>query len=201
VQEVALDRLQDRRPKDLLRRERGMSTMSPTEFRAAITVNRTVAVVFDFWHDVQNLPRFLEQLQSVRDLGGGRSRWRQADQTGAEIEFDVELTAHEVDERVAWRSLDDGEDGSSGEVTFTVAPGERGTEVRAVVRQLTAGRGLGATAAALLGADDGDDQLRNDLRRFKQLLETGEVVRSEARPEGTSATELASQRPAQPLPA
>jgi uncharacterized membrane protein len=53
--------------------------MSPTESRAAVTVNRPVAEVFAFWHDVQNLPRFLEQLQSVRDLGGGRSRWRHAD--------------------------------------------------------------------------------------------------------------------------
>jgi uncharacterized membrane protein len=53
--------------------------MSPTESRAAVTVNRPVAEVFAFWHDVQNLPRFLEQLQSVRDLGGGRCRWRHAD--------------------------------------------------------------------------------------------------------------------------
>jgi uncharacterized membrane protein len=77
--------------------------MSPTESRAAITINRPIAEVFAFWHDVQNLPRFLEQLQSVRDLGGGRSRWRQIDQTGTEIEFDVELTAQEINERVAWR--------------------------------------------------------------------------------------------------
>jgi uncharacterized membrane protein len=176
--------------------------MSPTESRAAITVNRPIAEVFAFWHDVQNLPRFLEQLQSVRDLGGGRSRWRQADQSGAEIEFDVELTAQEINERVAWRSLDNSEVESSGEVTFTAAPGERGTEVRAAIHQRAKGRGLAAAAAALLDADgDGDQQVREDLRRFKQLLETGEVVRSEARPEGTSAGNLASQRPAQPLPA
>jgi len=173
--------------------------MTPTESRAAITVNRPVAEVFTFWHDVQNLPRFLERVQSVRDLGGGRSRWRQADQTGAEIEFDVELTAQEINERVAWRSLDDSEIESSGEVTFTAAPGGRGTEVRAALHKRPKGGGLAAAAAALLGADD-DQQVRDDLRRFKQLVETGEVVRSEASPEGTSATDLASQRPAQPLP-
>ena len=61
------------------------------------------------------------------------------------------------------------------------------------------GFGLAAAAAALLRAGD-DEQIRDDLRRFKQLLETGEVVRSEASPEGTSAVNLASQRPAQPLP-
>ena len=171
--------------------------MSPTESRAAITVNRPVAEVFAFWHDVQNLPRFLERLQSVRDLGGGRSRWRQADQTGAEIEFDVELTAQEINERVAWRSLDDSENESSGEVTFTAAPGDRGTEVRAALHQRTTGGGLAAAAAALLGAG-GDQQIRDDLRRFKQLLETGEVVRSEAGPEGAGAGNLTSQRPAQP---
>ncbi len=173
--------------------------MSPTESRAAITVNRPVAEVFAFWHDVQNLPRFLERLQSVRDLGGGRSRWRQADETGAGIEFDVELTAQEINERVAWRSLDDSEIESSGEVTFTAAPGGRGTEVRAALHQRDRGGGLAAAAAALLRAGD-DAQIRDDLTRFKQLLETGEVVRSEASPEGTSAVNLASQRPAQPLP-
>lgn len=174
--------------------------MSPTESRAAITVNRPVAEVFASWHDMQNLPRFLERLQSVRELGGGRSRWRQADQTGAEIEFDVELTAQEINERVAWRSLDDSEIESSGEVTFTTAPGGRGTEVRAVLHERPKGGGLAAAAAALLGAD-GDQQVRDDLRRFKQLLETGEVVRSEASPEGAGAGNLASQRPAQPLQA
>jgi uncharacterized membrane protein len=174
--------------------------MSPTESRAAITVNRPVAEVFAFWHDVQNLPRFLERLQSVRDLGGGRSRWHQADDSGAEIEFDVELTTQEINERVAWRSLDDSENESSGEVTFTTAPGGRGTEVRAALHQRPKGGGLAATAAALVGAD-GDQQVRDDLRRFKQLLETGEVVRSEASPEGAGAGNLASQRPAQPLQA
>lgn len=174
--------------------------MAPTESRAAITVNRPIAEVFTFWHDVRNLPRFLEQLQSVRDLGGGRSRWRQADQNGAEIEFDVELTAQEINERVAWRSLDNSEIESSGEVTFTAAPGGRGTEVRAALHQRAKGRGLAAAAAALLGAG-GNQQVRDDLRRFKQLLETGEVVRSEASPEGAGAGNLASQRPAQPLQA
>jgi uncharacterized membrane protein len=174
--------------------------MSPTESRAAITVNRPVAEVFAFWHDVQNLPRFLERLQSVRDLGGGRSRWRQADQTGGELEFDVELTAQEIDERVAWRSLDDSGTESSGEVTFAAAPGGRGTEVRAALHQPSKGGGLAAAAAALLGAR-GDQQIRDDLRRFKQLLETGEVVRSEASPEGAGAGDLTSQRPAQPLQA
>jgi uncharacterized membrane protein len=174
--------------------------MSPNESRAAITVNRPIAEVFAFWHDVQNLPRFLEQLQSVRDLGRGRSRWRQTDETGAEIEFDVELTAQEINERVAWRSLEGSEIESSGEVTFTAAPGGRGTEVRAVLHQPAKRGGLAAAAAALLDAD-GNQQVRDDLRRFKQLLETGEVVRSEASPEGTSARNLASQRPAQPLPA
>ncbi len=181
--------------------------MSPNESRAAITVNRPVAEVFAFWHDMQNLPRFLEQLQSVRDLGGGRSRWRQTEKTGAgeEIEFDVELTAQEINERVAWRSLEGSEIESSGEVTFTAAPGGRGTEVRAALHQPAKGSGgIAAAAAALLDGDgdsDSDQQLRDDLRRFKQLLETGEVVRSEASPEGTSARNLASQRPAHPLPA
>jgi uncharacterized membrane protein len=173
--------------------------MSPNESRAAITVNRPVAEVFAFWHDVQNLPRFLEQLQSVRDLGAGRSRWRQTDESGTEIEFDVELTAQEINERVAWRSREGSEIESSGEVTFTAAPGGRGTEVRAAVHQPKGG-GLAAAAAAVLDGD-GSQQVRDDLRRFKQLLETGEVVRSEASPEGTSARNLASQRPAQPLPA
>ena len=72
--------------------------------------------------------------------------------------------------------------------------------MRAALHQRAKGRGLAAAAAALLDAD-GNQQVRDDLRRFKQLLETGEVVRSEASPEGAGAGNLASQRPAQPLQA
>ena len=83
-------------------------------------------------------------------------------------------------------------------ITYGPAPGDRGTEVRVVLEQTVPGGALGQKVAAVVGADP-QRQLDDALRRFKQLVETGEVIRSEASPGGTDAKQQRSQRPAQPL--
>ena len=85
-------------------------------------------------------------------------------------------------------------------ITYGPAPGDRGTEVRVVLEQSVPGGQLGQKVAAVVGADP-QRQLDDAVRRFKQLVETGEVIRSEASPGGTDAKQQRSQRPAQPLAA
>ncbi len=85
------------------------------------------------------------------------------------------------------------------EISYSPAPGNRGTEIRVEIRRSAVGAALGR-AAALVGADP-QRQLDDALRRFKQVLETGEVVRSEGSPEGTDARQQRRQRPAEPLAA
>ena len=83
-------------------------------------------------------------------------------------------------------------------ITYGPAPGDRGNEVRVVLEQSVPGGQLGQKVAAVVGADP-QRQLDDSLRRFKQLVETGEVIRSEASPGGTDAKQQRSQRPAQPI--
>ncbi|MGH3822919.1 MAG: SRPBCC family protein [Pseudonocardiaceae bacterium] len=171
--------------------------MSEIEAKAAITVNRPVPEVFAHWNDVENLPHFMAHLQSVTSLGEGRSRWRAAGPAGVEVEWDAEISDHRIDEYIAWRSVGGATVTNWGEVEFRPAPGGRGTEIRVRLAYHPPAGKLGATFAKLFG-EAPDQQLRDDLRRFKQVLETGEVVRSEGSPEGTKTRRLIAQRPAQP---
>jgi uncharacterized membrane protein len=97
----------------------------------------------------------------------------------------------------AWDSGDSAPFGDA-EVTYAPAPGERGTEVRVTIDQTVRGGKLGGVIAAAVGSDP-KRKLEDALRRFKQLLETGQVVRSDGTPEGTDAKQLRNQDAAQPV--
>jgi uncharacterized membrane protein len=172
--------------------------MTKIEVKDWITVNRPVAEVFAYWHDVENFPRFMAHLQSVKSLGSGRSRWRAAGPAGVEVEWDAEVSGERIDEFIAWRSVAGATVENSGEVEFRPAPGGRGTEIRVRLTYDPPAGKLGVAVAKLFG-EAPHQQVRDDLRRFKQILETGEVVRSEGSPEGAKTRQLFSQRPAQPI--
>ena len=169
------------------------------EAKGAITINRPVGKVFSYWHDLENLPRFMAHLESVESLGGGRSRWRVAAPARVKLAWEAEVSEERIDELIAWRSLPDAKVTNWGAVEFRPAAGRRGTEVRVRLHYDPPGRRLGATIAKLFG-ESPDQQVKDDLRRFKQVLETGEVVRSEGSPEGTRALRQVAQRPARPAP-
>ncbi|MDQ4010616.1 MAG: SRPBCC family protein [Actinomycetota bacterium] len=104
--------------------------VSGIEATGYVTVNRPLGEVFAYWHDLENLPRFMAHLQSVQSLGDGRSRWRAAGPAGVEVEWDAEISGERIDELIAWRSVGAATVKNSGEVEFWPAPGGRGTEVR-----------------------------------------------------------------------
>jgi uncharacterized membrane protein len=170
----------------------------PVKVRKAITVNRPAHEVYTFWRDFENLPRFMWHLESVQTLGETRSRWRAKAPLGRSVEWEAEVVEERPDELIAWRSLPGAGVGSSGSVRFAAAPSGRGTEVIVELAWSPPGGTVGETLAKLLGEEPAT-QLADDLRRFKQVLETGEVVRSEATPEGHALVRHLKQRPAQPL--
>ncbi|GAA2850396.1 hypothetical protein GCM10010517_07850 [Streptosporangium fragile] len=166
--------------------------------RAAITVNRPRQEVYRYWHDIENLPRFMIHLESVKTTGDGHSHWKAKAPANWTVEWDAETVQDRPDEVIAWRSMPGSAVGNRGLVRFTDAPGGRGTEVRVELDYDVPGGRLGLALARLLG-EHPEQQVRDDLRRFKQIVETGEVVRSEGSPEGTRALRQAMQRPAQPV--
>lgn len=99
--------------------------------------------------------------------------------------------------RITWKSLPGSKIDNCGRVEFTPTPDGRGTEIRVTMSYASPGGTLGKAVAALLG-ESPDQQVNDDLRRLKQLLETGQVVRSSGSPEGTAAARQIRQRPAQP---
>ncbi|MFN2608282.1 MAG: SRPBCC family protein [Acidimicrobiales bacterium] len=165
--------------------------------RATVTVNRPPDEVYAYWRDFERLPTFMYHLESVDVNEGGRSHWRAKGPAGTSVEWDAELVDDTPGARIAWRSVEGSVD-SQGQVAFTPAPGGRGTEVAVDLDYSPPGGAVGALVAKLFG-EEPTQQLKDDLRRFKQVLETGEVLRSDASPEGTRTQNQRSQRDAQPM--
>lgn len=163
--------------------------------RAAVTVNRPVRDVYQLWHDLENLPRFMIHLESVRVTGPGRSHWTAAAPARRSVEWDATVTADRRDELIAWESDPAARVRNRGAVRFMPAPGDRGTVVEVELEYEPPGGALGSLVARLLG-EEPVQQVKDDLRRCKQLLETGEIARSAASPEGTRAARQLLQRPA-----
>lgn len=144
----------------------------------ATTINRGIDEVYAFWQRFQNLPRFMRHLESVELLGDRRSRWRAKGPAGLRVEWEAETTAERPNELIAWRSLPGSQVDNSGTVRFQTAPGARGTEVRVELEYRPPAGALGRNVAWLFGEEPAQ-QIHEDLRRFKQLLETGEIPLSD----------------------
>jgi uncharacterized membrane protein len=148
--------------------------------RRSVTVNRPVEEVYAFWHNFENLPQFMKHLDTVRNTGERRSRWKArtpADMTA--VEWDVELVEDRANELIAWRTLGISEITGTGRVQFVVAPGGRGTEVHAEFEYSPPG-GRVSAAVARFFRDVPGVTFENDLYLLKQILETGEVVQSDS---------------------
>ncbi|MDT0527877.1 SRPBCC family protein [Micromonospora sp. DSM 115977] len=169
------------------------------DMEVAVTVNRSPAEAYRFWRDLENLPRFMSHLESVRADDLRRSHWTAHGPAGRRIEWDAEIVDDQPNRSLAWRSLPGTRVPNAGRVRFVPAPGDRGTEVRVRLRYAPPAGALGRAVAKLFG-EEPEQQVRDDLRRFKQVVETGEVVRSEGSPDGISVRQQVMQRPAQPLP-
>ena len=157
-------------------------------------VNSTPDEVYEFWRKFENLPRFMRHLESVEDLGGGRSHWVAKGPAGMHVEWDATIVADDPGKVITWRSLEDADVDNAGAVRFEAAPGGRGTIVRVNLEYSPMGGVIGSAFAKLFG-EEPEQQMDDDLRRFKQVMEVGEVVVSEATLLGTGYMD---QRAAQP---
>lgn len=150
----------------------------------SITINKPAAECYQFWRKLEQLPRFMQTLETVTELDERRSHWVLSDPTGSRLEWDAEITHDVPGERLAWHSLPNAEIAHAGVVRFAPAVGGRGTVVHVVAhyRVLPGATGAARLAGALESAPNA--RLRGELRRFKQLIETGEVATTEGQPHG-----------------
>lgn len=179
-----------------LSREAGqMTPEGAVRVKRSITVNRPAAEAYGLWRKFEDLPRFMYHLESVRVSGPTRSHWVSQGPGGKRVEWDAEITEDRPNELIAWRSLPGSDIDNSGVIRFEEKPGARGTIVRVELEYRPPGGMAGRALAALMNRAP-EQQVADDLRRFKQILETGEVMRSDATPQGSGQV---MQRPAQPV--
>jgi uncharacterized membrane protein len=140
----------------------------------SITVNCTAAELYKFWRDLTNLPKYMPHIESVTPKDGNVSHWVADAPAGMTLEWDAEIINDKPDELIAWRSLPDSAVNHAGSVHFRALPNNRGTEVRVVMNIGPIAGSIGAAVAKLWHQPE--RRIEEDLRRFKAIMETGEVA-------------------------
>lgn len=178
----------------LARRPGSITEHGDVHVATSVIIDRSPEELYQFWHDFENLPRFMQNLESVQDSGDGRSHWTAKAPAGRTVEWEAEVSEDRPNEMIAWRSVEGSDVDSAGQVRFERMPDDRGTMVNVEMMYHPPAGVIGAGVAKLFGTDP-EWQMKDDLRRFKQVMETGEVIVSDATIWGNGYTE---QRPAQP---
>lgn len=150
----------------------------PIHVTRAITIRRSPAEVYAFYRNLENLPRFMRHLESV-EVVNGLSIWRAKGPAGMTIEWKAEIVRDRPGEELSWRSAPGALVPNAGTVRFQAAPRDRGTEIVVELKYDPPAGLLGAALAKLFG-EEPSQQIAGDLRRLKQVLETGEVVHSDS---------------------
>jgi uncharacterized membrane protein len=150
-----------------------------------VTVNRPRAELYAFWRKFENLSRFMEHLVSVQSDLDRRSHWIAKAPGGGTVEWDAVIVNDIPGELIAWKSVGESDVANAGAVNFSDAPGQRGTIVKVTLDYEPPGGRVGNLIARLFG-EDPDRQVREDLRKFKQLMEVGEITTSARRVEDSA---------------
>jgi uncharacterized membrane protein len=159
-----------------------------TGLNKAVKVEKTVTIankspeeLYNFWHDFENLPTFMKHLKSITVQDVRRSHWVASAPLGQTIEWDADIINDLPNQLIAWASIEGAEVDNSGFVRFQPAPGDRGTEVKVVLEYNIPGGALTAAVAKLFG-EEPEQQIGDELNRFKQLMEAGEIATTEGQP-------------------
>jgi len=140
----------------------------------SVRLEKPVEEAYRFWRRFENLPRFMTNLESVADLGNGRSHWVAKGPAGSTVEWDAEIINEIENKVIAWRSLPNGDVVTAGSVNFDQVRGGRTAQLSVHLQYAPPAGRLGALVATVFGREP-SQTIREDLRRLKQLLEAGEV--------------------------
>lgn len=157
---------------------------SAKEIRVEKTVtiaNKSPEELYNFWHNFENLPTFMKHLKSVTVVNDTRSHWIANAPAGNSVEWDADIIRDEPNHLIAWASAEGADIENSGFVRFQPGPPGRGTEVKVVMEYSPPGGAVTAALAKLFG-EEPEQQIGDDLRRFKMLMEAGEIATTEGQP-------------------
>jgi uncharacterized membrane protein len=140
----------------------------------SVTINRPISELYRFWRNLENLPKFMSHLESVERITDTLSRWRARGPAGTTVEWNAEIINEVTDQVIGWKSIENSDVVSAGSVNFDeVSPGR--TRVRVRLQYSPPGGKLGDTVARLMGRDAATE-IRQDLDRFRQLVESNQKV-------------------------
>jgi uncharacterized membrane protein len=154
----------------------------PTRIVQTTMISRPPQEIYNYWRNFENLPRFMQHIESVQMIDDKRSHWVARGPAGKRVEWDAELTEDRANESIAWSSPDSSLQ-HSGSVQFRPTRGGRGTLVRVEI-EYRAPAGMVGSAVAKLSGRAPDQQIAQGLRRLKQLMEAGEILTTDGQPAG-----------------
>lgn len=164
-------------------KRRGRNVSVPYEL--GIRVDREIVVhkppqeVYRFWRNLENLPKFMKNVESVREIDNKHSVWVVRGPAGSVVEWKADIINEKENELIGWRSLSGSEIANAGSVQFKPEDGGAATLIKIELQYEPPGGTIGAAFAKIAGSDP-SKQIRDDLARLKQLLETGKSSGSES---------------------
>jgi len=147
-----------------------------------VTINKSAAELYQFWRNVENLPKFMNHLESVTKIDDKTSHWKAKAPMGTSVEWDAEITSERENERIGWKSLEGASIPNSGVVEFLPTT-NRGTIVKVDMTYESPGGKIGEWIAWMFG-EEPSVQVSEDLRRFKSLMETGMIITTKGQTSG-----------------
>ena len=165
------------------RASRGVEGGKGIEVRERVTVNKSASELYRYWRNLSNLPQIMSHLKSVEEQGPKRSHWVAKGPLNTSVEWDAEITEETEPTRIAWRSLEGSQVPNEGSVRFQERPGENSTEVHVHLKYQPPMGPVGMAVAKLFG-EEPSQQVGEDLRRFKQRMETGEIATTDGQTSG-----------------
>jgi uncharacterized membrane protein len=150
----------------------------------SVTINKSPEELYRFWRNFENLPRFMKHLKHVTVINDTRSHWISSAPMGGSVEWDAEIINEQENRLIAWASVEGADIDNSGFVRFQSAPHGRGTEVKVVIEYNPPGGAIGDAIAKLFG-EEPKQQIGDELRRFKMLMEAGEIATIQGQPKGS----------------
>ena len=173
------------------------SLQSRSQARSSMLLNCSPEQAYQFWHNFENLPRFMNHLDNVSRLGDRQSRWTALGPMGKRISWVAETMDDQPNQFISWRSTPDSDIQVSGFVSFSPAIANRGTIVETAMEVKPPAGALGTAIAKTFGKDP-SFIIRQDLRRLKALIETGEIPTTEGQTHGPRSAATAFARMANP---
>lgn len=160
--------------------QKASDALASEPIEASILIDKPAAELYAFWRRLENLPRIMKNLEQVVDLGNGRSHWVGKSPLGFKAEWDAEIVDEREGRRLSWSSLPESQVYNAGTVWFDDSSNGRGALVRV---SMELGGGLGQLAGRTFHGTT-LQQVKEDLKRFKELMETGEIATTDGQPHG-----------------